>query len=101
MFFFLFLLSNIPATNITGTIAIQVKNYNDHCPKLTRDTICTTNSAFIINAEDKDAFPNSASFEFTIIPEGTEGKWQVEHFNGMKDILFKCCSYIVYIVLLG
>lgn len=46
------------------------------------ETMCTTVDAVIVNANDEDAFPNGPPFVFEILPEGTKGKWQVEHLNG-------------------
>lgn len=86
-FLFLFFFFNLPDTpdkTATGTIAIQVEDFNDHCPILTSnmETMCTTVDAVIVNANDEDAFPNGPPFVFEILPEGTKGKWQVEHLNG-------------------
>uniref|UniRef100_A0A3B4V411 Desmoglein-3-like n=1 Tax=Seriola dumerili TaxID=41447 RepID=A0A3B4V411_SERDU len=74
---------DMPGKTATGTIAIQVEDFNDHCPTLTSDiqTMCTTDDAVIVNAKDEDGFPNGPPFDFAIVPEGTEGKWQVEHLN--------------------
>ncbi|XP_069007189.1 desmoglein-2.1-like [Embiotoca jacksoni] len=74
---------DMPAKTATGTIAIQVEDFNDQCPVLTSNihTMCTSANAVIVNAIDEDAYPNGAPFEFEIIPERTEGKWKVEHLN--------------------
>uniref|UniRef100_A0A3Q2WUD1 Desmoglein-2-like n=1 Tax=Haplochromis burtoni TaxID=8153 RepID=A0A3Q2WUD1_HAPBU len=78
-----------PDKTATGTIAIQVEDFNDHCPILTSnmETMCTTVDAVIVNANDEDAFPNGPPFVFEILPEGTKGKWQVEHLNDTAAIL--------------
>ncbi|CAK6969743.1 desmoglein-2.1-like [Scomber scombrus] len=78
-----------PAQTATGTIAIQVEDFNDQCPTLTSKihTICTTDDAVIVSAEDDDAFPNGPPLHFSIVPEGTEGKWQVEYLNDTAAIL--------------
>lgn len=83
----------MPSKTSTGTIAIQVEDFNDNCPILTSDieTICTPADAIIVNARDEDAFPNGAPFDFAIIPEETQGKWQVENFNGEENMA-KCCK---------
>lgn len=75
----------MPKTS-TGTIAIQVEDYNDHCPELTAttQTMCFEDNVVYITAVDKDEFPNSAPFEFTVISGSSKGKWTVEHING-KD----------------
>ncbi|KAM7388787.1 hypothetical protein PAMP_024937 [Pampus punctatissimus] len=80
---------DLPAKTATGTIAIQVEDFNDHCPILTNNiqTMCTTNDSIIVTAKDEDAFPNGPPFHFDIVPEGTEGKWQVEHLNDTAAIL--------------
>ena len=73
-----------PSKTATGTIAIQVQDYNDHCPTLTSNlqTMCTTAVAVYVTAVDMDVDPNGAPFSFTIVPEETTGNWVVEHFNG-------------------
>ncbi|XP_053178220.1 desmoglein-2.1-like [Scomber japonicus] len=78
-----------PAKTATGTVAIQVEDFNDQCPTLTSKihTICTTDDAVIVSAEDNDAFPNGPPLHFSIVPEGTEGKWQVEYLNDTAAIL--------------
>ncbi|XP_042273345.1 desmoglein-2-like [Thunnus maccoyii] len=80
---------DMPAKTATGTVAIQVEDFNDHCPTLTSNiqTVCTTVDAVIVNAKDEDAFPNGPPFHFDIIPEGTEGKWHVEHLNDTAAVL--------------
>ncbi|XP_071393559.1 desmoglein-2.1-like [Centroberyx affinis] len=79
----------IPFKTATGTIAIEVEDFNDHCPTLTSNvqTMCTTVDTVTVSAEDEDAFPNSAPFSFYIVPEGTKGKWVVEHLNDTSAIL--------------
>lgn len=74
----------MPAKTATGTIAIQVQDFNDHCPELTSRlvTMCSLEEVIYVTAKDLDAKPNGAPFKFTLMPEGTEGKWSVEHFNG-------------------
>ncbi|KAL3976949.1 uncharacterized protein ACER0C_020438 [Sarotherodon galilaeus] len=80
---------DMPGKTATGTIAIQVKDSNDHCPTLTSNfqTLCTTANAVIVNVNDKDAYPNGPPFHFEIIPENTKGKWNVEHLNDTAAIL--------------
>lgn len=67
-----------------------MEDFNDHCPTLTStlETLCIPEEVAIISAVDKDDFPNGAPFTFEIIPENTEGKWQVEHLNGEENGLF-------------
>lgn len=78
------LLSESPSKTATGTIAIQVEDFNDHCPKLTTttQTMCDGESVVYITAIDQDEFPNSAPFHFSVINEKSKGKWVVEHLNG-------------------
>ncbi|XP_030605995.1 desmoglein-4-like [Archocentrus centrarchus] len=78
-----------PPKTATGTIAIEVEDFNDHCPILTSDiyTICTIKDAVIVNADDEDSYPNGPPFKFEITPEGTEGKWRMEHLNDTAAIL--------------
>uniref|UniRef100_A0AAZ3NMA9 Cadherin domain-containing protein n=1 Tax=Oncorhynchus tshawytscha TaxID=74940 RepID=A0AAZ3NMA9_ONCTS len=80
---------DMPSKTATGMVAIQVEDLNDHCPMLTSkvQTMCMTADAITVTAVDKDAFPNGAPFTFTIIPEGTEGVWVVEHLNDTSTIL--------------
>lgn len=73
----------------TGTIAIQVEDFNDHCPQLTTttQTMCHGDKVIYVTAVDKDEFPNSAPFEFTVIQGSNRGKWTVDHLNGTTAIL--------------
>ncbi|XP_034562448.1 desmoglein-2-like [Notolabrus celidotus] len=79
----------VPGRTATGTVAIQVEDFNDNCPTVTSNfkTMCTTADSVIANAEDKDAFPNGAPFSFKIIKEGTKGEWQVEQLNETAAVL--------------
>ncbi|KAG5849882.1 hypothetical protein ANANG_G00076400 [Anguilla anguilla] len=56
---------DMPSKTATGTIAIQVEDYNDHCPTLT-----TTSQSMCL--DDK---------------VGTKGDWVVEHLNDTTVIL--------------
>ncbi|XP_070700781.1 desmoglein-2-like protein [Pempheris klunzingeri] len=78
-----------PSKTATGTIAVRVKDINDNCPELvtTAQTICFQDNVVYVTAVDKDEFPNSAPFDFTVIPEHTNGKWKVEAFNETTAIL--------------
>nr|XP_057929785.1 desmoglein-2.1-like isoform X2 [Doryrhamphus excisus] len=80
---------DMPSSTATGTVAIQVEDFNDHCPTLTStiETMCIPNDAVFVTAIDEDDFPNGAPFTFEIIPENTKGKWQVEHLNDTTAIL--------------
>ncbi|XP_061588342.1 desmoglein-2-like protein [Cololabis saira] len=78
-----------PSQSATGTIAIQVEDFNDHCPELTikNHTMCFESNAIFVTASDKDEFPNSAPFDFTVIEESEKQKWIVEPVNGTTVIL--------------
>ena len=80
----------MPAKTATGTIAIQVEDFNDHCPTLTSDlqSMCTTDESVIVKAKDEDSFPNGAPFDFAIVREDTKGKWQVEQYSGEEKTAF-------------
>nr|XP_061790322.1 desmoglein-2.1-like [Nerophis lumbriciformis] len=72
-----------PPKTATGTLAIQVSDANDHCPTLsaTRASVCSNQKTVYVTGVDQDASPNAAPFTFTIIPEGTRGKWEIEVIN--------------------
>lgn len=80
--------NDAPSKTATGTIAIQVEDFNDHCPTLTAttQTLCFEHTAVYVTAVDRDEAPNSAPFEFTVI-QGSAGKWMVEHLNETTAIL--------------
>ncbi|KAM6918216.1 LOW QUALITY PROTEIN: desmoglein-2-like protein [Xenentodon cancila] len=77
-----------PSKSATGTIAIQVKDFNDHCPELidTTRTMCF-DSAIFVTAVDRDESPNSAPFDFTVIEKSSKQNWIVEPVNGTTVIL--------------
>lgn len=81
--------TDMPAQTATGTVAIQVEDFNDHCPILTTDlkTMCTPLDSVIVAAIDEDSFPNGSPFDFSVVEERTEGKWKVEHLNGENVLL--------------
>lgn len=78
--------TDMPAQTATGTVAIQVEDFNDHCPTLTTEfmTMCIPLDSVIVAAIDEDSFPNGPPFDFSIVTEGTKGKWKVEHLNGKR-----------------
>ncbi|XP_047230139.1 desmoglein-2-like [Girardinichthys multiradiatus] len=80
---------DMPAKTATGTIAIQVEDFNDNCPMLTSDfqSMCTSKDSVIVDAKDEDQHPNGAPFEFTIVSEDRRGNWQVEHYNETAAIV--------------
>ncbi|KAL0966165.1 hypothetical protein UPYG_G00291810 [Umbra pygmaea] len=73
----------------TGTVAIQVEDFNDHCPTLTATstTMCLGETAVYVNAVDSDSFPNGAPFTFKLTQESSQQKWNVEHVNATTAIL--------------
>ncbi|XP_070831279.1 desmoglein-2-like protein [Chaetodon trifascialis] len=81
--------NDVPSKTATGTIAIQVEDFNDHCPVLTTTahTMCLEDNVIYVTAVDADAFPNSAPFEFSVIEGSSKGKWTVEPFNATTAIL--------------
>uniref|UniRef100_A0A3Q3X8L9 Cadherin domain-containing protein n=1 Tax=Mola mola TaxID=94237 RepID=A0A3Q3X8L9_MOLML len=78
-----------PSKTATGTIAIQVEDYNDHCPTLTTrtQTMCYEDNFVYVTAIDQDEFPNAAPFDFTVIQESNQGNWKVEPLNETTVIL--------------
>ncbi|XP_067308337.1 desmoglein-2-like protein isoform X2 [Pseudorasbora parva] len=75
--------SDTPAKTATGTIAIQVKDFNDHCPVLIHQSqrMCYEDHVVYVTAEDKDHFPNGAPFGFKVDSTKTKESWRVEHLN--------------------
>ncbi|KAJ8012131.1 hypothetical protein DPEC_G00065490 [Dallia pectoralis] len=78
----------VPKT-ATGTIAIQVEDFNDHCPTLTATTttMCYGENAVYATAVDGDSFPNGAPFLFKVIQDDTSQKWTVENINATTVLL--------------
>ncbi|XP_026053491.1 desmoglein-2-like isoform X1 [Carassius auratus] len=68
-----------PSKTATGTIAIQVEDFNDHCPVLSRQsqTLCYEDHVVYVTAVDEDQFPNSSPFVFNI----TTNEWNIEPLN--------------------
>lgn len=68
----------------TGTIALQVEDLNDNCPKLVDNVqiVCSDASMVNVTAEDGDSDPNGAPLEFRLIQEKTKGKWNLQQING-------------------
>ncbi|KAG7330515.1 hypothetical protein KOW79_006737 [Hemibagrus wyckioides] len=77
------------AKTATGTVAIQVEDYNDHCPILNNivTMLCYGSSVVYVSATDGDNFPNAEPFEFILATKGTKEKWSVEHLNATTSIL--------------
>ncbi|KAM8727098.1 desmoglein-2-like protein [Acanthopagrus schlegelii] len=81
--------NDAPSKTATGTIAIQVEDFNDHCPELTAktQTMCLGDNVAYLTATDRDEFPNAAPFDFTLIHELSKGRWQMEPLNATTVIL--------------
>ncbi|XP_053337903.1 desmoglein-2-like protein [Clarias gariepinus] len=73
----------------TGTIAIQVQDFNDHCPLLTHSvkTLCYGTSVVYVTATDGDKYPNAEPFEFRVVTKSTKETWSVERLNETTVIL--------------
>uniref|UniRef100_A0A672G470 Desmoglein-2-like n=1 Tax=Salarias fasciatus TaxID=181472 RepID=A0A672G470_SALFA len=78
-----------PSKTATGTIAIQVEDFNDNCPTLTAttQTMCLDDNVIYVTAVDEDLFPNSYPFEFSVVSSSSSGKWMVEPLNATTVIL--------------
>ncbi|KAG7488417.1 hypothetical protein MATL_G00034290 [Megalops atlanticus] len=83
------LTDDLPAKTSTGTIALQIEDSNDNCPKLTStyQSLCTQDKAVFVTASDQDDDPNAAPFHFRLLAEATTGKWSLEDQNGTTAIL--------------
>uniref|UniRef100_A0A8C7M346 Desmoglein 2 n=1 Tax=Oncorhynchus mykiss TaxID=8022 RepID=A0A8C7M346_ONCMY len=81
--------TDLPSKTATGTIAIQVEDFNDHCPILTATatTMCLGDTIVYVKAVDGDTFPNGAPFKFRVIQGDSKQKWTVEHLNATTAIL--------------
>ncbi|XP_060773607.1 desmoglein-2.1-like [Neoarius graeffei] len=80
---------DMPFKTATGTVAIQVEDFNDHCPTLPdpTQTMCTTQEVLYVTAVDDDDFPNAYPLTFIVLLEGTDGIWSVEHLNDTTAML--------------
>ncbi|XP_072543360.1 desmoglein-2-like protein [Salminus brasiliensis] len=78
-----------PIKTATGTIAIQVEDFNDHCPILTSpaQTMCYGDSVVYVSATDGDNYPNGEPFVFRVLTKSTTEKWSVERLNETTAIL--------------
>uniref|UniRef100_A0A9J8AFG1 Desmoglein 2 n=1 Tax=Cyprinus carpio carpio TaxID=630221 RepID=A0A9J8AFG1_CYPCA len=70
----------------TGTIALQVEDLNDNCPKLLNNvqTVCHDTRVVNVTAEDEDSDPNGAPLEFSLIQEKTRGRWNLQRINDVS-----------------
>ncbi|RXN13389.1 desmoglein-2-like protein [Labeo rohita] len=80
----------LPPQTSTGTIALQVEDLNDNCPRLLNNvqTVCSDTRVVNVTAEDEDSDPNGAPLEFSLIPEKTKGKWNLQRINDISASLF-------------
>lgn len=94
------LLSEHVSKTATGTIAIQVEDYNDHCPTLTTQTqtLCYEDNFVYATAVDQDAFPNAAPFDFIVSQQSSQGSWNVEPLNGECTLTTEliACKFTFY-----
>ncbi|XP_061111721.1 desmoglein-2-like protein [Conger conger] len=83
--------NDIPAKTATGTIFLEVEDFNDHCPTLTSptQTLCSYDAALLVSAEDGDADPNGPPFRFRVVPEGTKQEWTVEPANDNTSVILR------------
>uniref|UniRef100_A0A8B9RFG8 Si:ch73-74h11.1 n=1 Tax=Astyanax mexicanus TaxID=7994 RepID=A0A8B9RFG8_ASTMX len=75
---------DVPPKTATGTIALQVEDSNDHCPKLTStyQSVCSDTNIINVTAFDEDVNPNGEPYKFVLIEEETHGKWEIVPVNG-------------------
>ncbi|XP_037364593.1 desmoglein-2 [Talpa occidentalis] len=70
-----------PRKTVTGTVAINVEDINDNCPKLVNpvQSICDDRPYVNVTAEDLDGPQNSAPFSFSVIdkPLGMAEQWKI------------------------
>ncbi|KAG5841884.1 hypothetical protein ANANG_G00171760 [Anguilla anguilla] len=83
--------NDIPAKTATGTIFMEVEDFNDHCPTLTSTTrtACSYDTALLVTAEDADPDPNGAPFHFRVVREGTKQKWTVEPADENRSVILR------------
>ncbi|XP_060769683.1 desmoglein-2-like protein [Neoarius graeffei] len=81
--------NDFPAKTATGTLAIQVQDFNDHCPVLTSsvETLCYGKKVMYVTAMDEDRYPNAEPFQFTVVTKETKENWNVERLNETTVIL--------------
>ncbi|KAI2650798.1 Desmoglein-2 [Labeo rohita] len=67
-----------------------VEDLNDNCPRLLNNvqTVCSDTRVVNVTAEDEDSDPNGAPLEFSLIPEKTKGKWNLQRINDISASLF-------------
>jgi hypothetical protein len=51
----------------------------------TYESVCSGKHTVNATAFDEDVSPNGAPFTFTVVAEGTRGKWEIEHINGKNS----------------
>uniref|UniRef100_A0A8C4RGR8 Desmoglein 4 n=1 Tax=Erpetoichthys calabaricus TaxID=27687 RepID=A0A8C4RGR8_ERPCA len=82
---------DMPVKTSTGTIAIQVEDFNDHCPTLTTTStnLCTDDKSIVVTAVDQDFDPNGPPFKFTIInePNMKDKQWTIEKINDTSAVV--------------
>ncbi|XP_039610597.1 desmoglein-2-like [Polypterus senegalus] len=82
---------DMPAKTSTGTIAIQVEDFNDHCPTLTTTStnLCTDEKSIVVTAVDQDFDPNGPPFKFAIVnePNIKQKQWTIEKINDTSAVV--------------
>ncbi|KAJ6662160.1 hypothetical protein lerEdw1_012625 [Lerista edwardsae] len=77
-----------PSKTVTGTIAIQVENSNDHCPTIptTMTRVCSDAQFIDFPIEDRDAHPHGGPFTVTILdqPERMSDQWVISRVDGSR-----------------
>lgn len=79
----------MPPKTATGTIALKVRDSNDHCPVLTStyQSICSDSKVVSVTALDEDDYPNGEPYKFVLVEEETRGKWEMVPVNGKTVII--------------
>lgn len=93
--------ADTPSKTVTGTIAIQVENSNDHCPTIptTMTRVCSNEQFIDFTIEDRDSHPHGGPFTVTILdqPERMSDRWVISRIDGKKALLwhiFPSCSFL-------
>ncbi|KAL2089416.1 hypothetical protein ACEWY4_014104 [Coilia grayii] len=71
----------MPTQTATGTIALNVEDTNDNCPRLTSHVqyLCSDITKVVnVTAEDLDAHPNGPPLQFDLLEESQGMKWRLQ-----------------------
>ncbi|KAK7891853.1 hypothetical protein WMY93_023816 [Mugilogobius chulae] len=79
----------MPYTTSTGTLALQVMDSNDNCPKLTstEEHVCANTHVVNVTGHDVDQHPNGAPLSFRVVTEKTRGEWTVQPIDAPLPLL--------------